>query len=88
MQLPTSLEHGITRPVSPIAENPAGFRDERRQPEPALVYRGELLDTAGDRQYRPQYNLQISPENRRAINSYQQVADETPRLGRILDGFI
>ena len=88
MQLPTTLERGITRPVTPIAENPAGFRDPRQQPERAFVYRGELLESAGDKQYRPQYNLEVSPENRRAINSYQKVADEAPQLGRILDGFI
>ena len=87
MQLPTTLEQGLTRPVTAIADNPAAFRDPRQQPS-SFVYRGELLETVGDREYRPQYNLQISPENRRAINSYRQVAEEPQQLGRILDGFI
>ncbi len=88
MQLPISVEHGTTRPVTAIADNPAGFRDPRQQQPSAFVYRGELLETLGDRQYRPQYNVQISPENRRAIASYQKVADEPAVLGRILDGYI
>ena len=88
MQLPTSVEHSVTRPVTAIADNPAGFRDARQQPQPSFVYRGELLENAGEREYRPQYNLQVSPENRRAINSYRQVAEEPQKLGRILDGFI
>lgn len=88
MQLPTSLEHGVTRPVTAIADNPAAFRDPRQQQPSSFVYRGDLLENAGEREYRPQYNLQISPENRRAINSYQKVAEEPQRLGRILDGYI
>ncbi len=88
MQLPTSVERGVTRPVTAIADNPAGLRDPRQQQPSSFVYRGELLETMGEREYRPQYNLQVSPENRRAINSYQKVANEPPVLGRILAGFI
>ena len=88
MQLPTSLEHGVTRPVTAIADNPAAFRDPRQQQPSSFVYRGELLETAGEREYRPQPNIQISPENRRAIDSYRNVAEEPQQLGRILDGYI
>ncbi len=88
MQFPISLDRPVTRPVNPIADNAAGFRDARHQQPSNYVYRGELLETASDKSYRPEYNLQISPENRRAISSYQKIASEAPVVGRILDGYI
>ena len=78
MHFPISLDRPLTRPVAPIAETPAGNRDARRQQPSNHVYRGELLERLGDKSYRPQLNLQISPENRRAINSYQKIAGEGP----------
>lgn len=88
MHFPTSLERTATLPVNPVEDSGDGFRDARQQQRPGYVYRGELLDTVSDRSYRPGHNLQISPENRRAIDTYQQIADESPMVGRILDGYI
>ena len=89
MHFPTSLERPAPLPVTPVEDsNSTGFRDARQQQRPGYVYRGELLDTVTDRSYRPAYNVQISPENRRAINTYQQVVNESPVVGRILDGYI
>jgi hypothetical protein len=88
MQLPISLERPATRPVTPISDNAEGFRNDREQQTSRYVYRGELLQSANDRAYRPQANLQISPENRRAISAYHKIADEPPVLGKILDGYI
>ena len=87
MYLPTSLEPATTRPVTAVAES-AGLRDQRQQQPSAFVYRGEWLESAARPEYRPQYNLQISPENRRAIATYQKVSGEPPLVGKILDGFI
>ncbi len=87
MHFPISLDRPVTRPVTPVADSAAGSRDARQQSS-GYVYRGELLETVTDKTYRPAYNLQISPENRRAINSYQKIANEAPVVGRILDGFI
>lgn len=88
MQFPISLDRSVTRPVNPVADNGAGLRDARQQPPSNFVYHGEVLETASDRTYKPEFNLQISPENRRAINSYLQTANEVPVVGRILDGYI
>ena len=81
MHLPTSLDQPATRPVAPVADNAAGFRDARRQQPSSHIYHGELLDTVSDRSYRPQLNLQVSPENRRAITAYQKIADEQMNQG-------
>ena len=88
MYLPISAEQSIARPVTPVNRAAEDSGDSARQHSPGYIYRGELLETVGDRSYRPQYNLQISPENRRAITSYQKIASEQPVIGRILDGFI
>jgi hypothetical protein len=88
MHFPTSLERTATLLVNPVEDSGDGFRDARQQQRPSYVYCGELLDTVSDRSYRPGHNLQISPENRRAIDTYQQIADESPMVGRILDGYI
>ena len=87
VHLPTSLDRPLTRPVTPVSDSAAGFRDAGQRPS-NYVYRGELLDTVTDKSYRPEYNLQISPHNRRAISTYQKVANQQPAVGRILDGFI
>jgi hypothetical protein len=84
MQFPISLDRAPTRAVSPIADNSAELRDEGRQ----QASNGEVLESSSDRSYKPEYNLQISPENRRAINSYRQTANAAPVVGRILDGYI
>ena len=88
MALPISLEPTVTRPIAPVSSNAEGFRDARQQQPSTYVYHGELLETASDRSYRPRHNLQISPENRRAIATYHEIADEPARPGRILDGYI
>lgn len=88
MYLPISTDSAVTRPVTAVADSTASFRDASQRQPSGYVYRGELLETVSDRAYRPQYNLQISPENRRAITTYQQVASEQAVVGRILDGFI
>jgi hypothetical protein len=75
--------------VAVVADSAGEFRDASKQPPYAYVYRGELLETvANDKRYRPQLNLQVDPQNRRAIESYQRVASEPPLVGQILDGFI
>ena len=86
MNLPISLDRQAPRPVTAVAEAASAFRDARQQPSP--VYRGELLEEALDRSYRPQANLQVSPENRRAIDTYQMIAGESSLIGKILDGYI
>jgi hypothetical protein len=88
MQFPISLARAPTRPVNPVADNSAELRDEGRRQASNYVYRGEVLESSSDRSYKPEYNLQISPENRRAINSYRQTANAAPVVGRILDGYI
>ena len=88
MNLPISADRPITQPVTAVSASTSDSRDASQQRPSGYVYRGELLETVSDRSYRPQYNLQISPENRRAINSYQRVATEETVVGRILDGFI
>ena len=88
MHFPISLDRPVTYPVAPVADSAESFRDARQQQSPDFVYRGELLETVSDKSYRPAYNLQISPENQRAINSYQKVVNQAPVVGRILDGFI
>lgn len=88
MSLPISLDRPAMRPVTPVAGGAEGFRENRQQQPSGYVYRGELLQTVSDRAYRPRANLQISPENRRAISTYQKIADEPPVLGMILDGYL
>ena len=88
MSLPISLERPVTRPVTPVADSTEGFRDARQQPPSGYVYRGDLLDGASDRAYRPRQNLEISGHNRHAIETYQKIIDEPPRLGQILDGYL
>lgn len=87
MHFPISVDRPATRPVAPVTDT-ADNRDTRHRQPSGYVYRGELLETASDNSYRPGYNLQISPENRRAITSYQKIAGEAPVVGRILDGYI
>ena len=88
MHFPVTLDRPLTQPVAPVAGNPAGNRDARQQQASNYVYRGELLETVGDKSYRPQSNLQISPENRRAITSYQKIVSDEPVIGKILDGYV
>ncbi len=88
MALPISLEQSATRSIIPVSNSAEDFRDTRQQQPSTYVYHGELLETDSDRRYRPQLNLQISPENRRAISTYHKIADEPARPGRILDGYI
>ena len=89
VQLAINPDRPVTRPVSSVTDYAGEFRDASKQPSPSYVYRGELLEGVGnDRRYRPQPNLQVDPQNRRAIDTYQQVASDPPLLGRVLDGFI
>lgn len=89
MQLPIVADPPQTRPVSRVADSAGEFSDAGKKSPPTYVYRGELLEAvANDRRYRPQLNLQIDPDNRRAIDAYQSVASDPPLTGRLLDGFI
>ncbi len=89
MQLPIYPDRPVTRPVTSVADSASEFRDASKKSPSTYVYRGELLDSiANDRRYRPQLNLQIDPDKRRAIDTYQRVASEPPLMGRLLDGFI
>jgi len=88
-QLPIYPDRPETRPVAPVSDSASEFGDASKQSPSTYVYRGELLEAvANDRRYRPQLNLQIDPDNRRAINTYQSVASDPPLMGRLLDGFI
>jgi hypothetical protein len=89
IQLPVYSDRPETRPVASVSDSASEFRDASKQPPSTYVYRGELLEAvANDRRYRPQLNLQIDPDNRRAIDTYQRVASDPPLMGRLLDGFI
>ncbi len=88
-QLPIYPDRPLTRPVVSVADSKSDFADVTRQLAPTYVYRGELLDpVVSDNRYRPQLNLQIDPQNRRAIDSYQRAVSDPPIKGLILDGFI
>ena len=88
-QLPIYPDWPETRPVASVSDSASEFRDASNQPPSTYVYRGELLEAvANDRRYRPQLNLQIDPDNRRAIDTYQRVASDPPLMGRLVDGFI
>ena len=72
-------------------------RDNTGSAPPNFVFRGEVLEEPNnqDRRYRPQFNQDIDPQNREAIGSYQQIAEELTGLsdsdspsGRIVDFFI
>ncbi len=86
--LPVIADRSLAQPVAQVAKSAADLRDSGHRPPPAYIHRGEVQETSGDKTYNPRYNLQISPENRRAIDTYQKTASESPRPGRILDGFI
>ncbi len=89
MQLPTYPARPVTLPVTSVADNASEFRDASKQQPAKYVYRGELLEAvANDKRYRPQLNLQVAPENHRAIEMYQRVASDPPLVGKLLDGFI
>ena len=88
MHLPVILDSTTTRPIDPIDRGAAASGEGRRQAPAAFVFRGELLDEAAERSYRPRPNLQISEVNRRAIETYRGVDAEPAPLGRILDGYI
>lgn len=56
------------------------------------VFRGELLDSVdSEKRYRPQFNQQIAPQNRQAIETYNAggtvSSDRDPR-GRLLDQYV
>lgn len=88
-QLPNYPDRPETRPVASVSDSASEFRDASKQPPSTYVYRGEVLEAVGnDRRYRPQLNLQIDPDNRRAIDTYQRVASDPPLMGRLVDGFI
>ena len=88
-QLPIYPDLPETRPVASVSDSASEFRDASKQSPSTYVYRGELLEAVGnDRRYRPQQNLQIDPDNRRAIDTYQRVASDPPLMGRLVDGFI
>ncbi|TNF87355.1 MAG: hypothetical protein JSU67_16585 [Gammaproteobacteria bacterium] len=86
MHLPISLEKPRTRPVTPVVDSSESLRENRQQQPSSYVYRGEPLNTVSDKAYRPQPKLQISPENRRAINACQRIVEEPLQPGIILDG--
>jgi len=62
------------------------------RPTTEYVARGELLDSlGGDKRYKPQFNQQIAPQNRTAIEQYtasaSALSSNNPR-GRILDRYV
>ncbi|MFT5220123.1 MAG: hypothetical protein ACI9LO_002060 [Planctomycetota bacterium] len=64
-------------------------RDSLRQQPSNYVFRGEVVDPiVADKQYRPQYNLQIHPQNKDAISLYQSIVSDQRGNGRILDRFV
>ncbi|MDJ0779255.1 MAG: hypothetical protein QNJ85_15415 [Gammaproteobacteria bacterium] len=86
VNLPLVPERPTTRRVDVVAEGRLRDAGQQRQ---QYVYRGELLDGAPpQRRYRPQTNLQVDPQNQRAINAYLDVAREPPLVGQLLDGMI
>jgi len=56
------------------------------------VARGELLDSLGkDKRYKPQFNQQIAPQNRAAIEQYasgNSISVNGDPRGRVLDQFV
>ena len=75
--------------VNPVFDGEGRFRDAAQQRPASYVYRGELLDgLPPERRYRPQPNLQIHPQNLRAIKAYRSVADDPIPAGQLLDGMI
>jgi len=74
--------------------------DENRQPvQPSAnrrsaeyVARGELLDSLGrDKHYKPQFNQQIAPQNRIAIEQYttsDSLSISNGPRGRLLDQYV
>ncbi len=86
VNLPVVPERPTTRRVDAVADGRLG--DATRQHQ-SFVYRGELLDgVPPQRRYRPQPNLQIDPQNQRAINAYLSVLNEPPLIGKLVDGKI
>ena len=63
---------------------------DRRSTE--YVARGELLDSLGrDKRYKPQYNQQIAPQNRLAIEQYttsDSLGISSGPRGRLLDRYV
>lgn len=89
VQLSIYTDLPATRPVAPVAEQSGPFQRDARQQPSTYVYRGELLEgAAAERYYRPTNNLQIYPQNQRAIQTYLSVSTSPAVRGRILDGFI
>ena len=86
VNLPVIPERSSARRVDAVVEG--RLSDATRQQQP-FVYRGELLDgIPPQRRYRPQPNLQVAPQNQRAINAYLSVASEPPLIGQLVDGKI
>ena len=79
----------VTMPVTSVADGASEFRDASKQHPSTYVYRGEVVEAlSNDKRYRPQPNLQVKPENQRAIATYQKVLNDPPLTGQLLDGFI
>ena len=73
--------------------------ENRQQVQPAAnrlsaeyVARGELLDSLGkDKRYKPQFNQQIAPQNRVAIEQYtasDSLSINNDPRGRLLDRYV
>ena len=89
VQLTIYPDRSVTRPVTPVAEQSGQGQNAARRQASTYVYRGELLEAAaGDREFRPANDLQVAPQNRRAIQAYLAVSTAPAVRGRILDGFI
>lgn len=77
------------RSVVPLSNSEADIGGNSGQTRSNTVYRGEVMEgPVNDKRYRPQFNQEVAPANRLAIDRYQQVANDDQRLGQILDGFI
>ena len=87
--LAVSPNRPVISPVTSVADGASEFRDASKQNPSTHVHRGEVVEAiANDKRYRPQPNLQIAPQNQRAIATYQKVLSDSPSMGLIVDGFI
>ncbi|MCP4490207.1 MAG: hypothetical protein GY820_23250 [Gammaproteobacteria bacterium] len=82
----------IGRDQTPADNSRRGLEGRENTAASEFVLSGELLDPMGeDKRYRPQYNQQIAPQNRHAIevyhNSESRFGNSDPR-GRLLDQFV
>ena len=95
--VPGRQDQNLSNRPTQESESQLQRNDGNSTTPPRFVYRGEVLEQINnqDRRYRPQYNQDIDPQNREAINSYQQIGEQALAAsqagsgsGRIVDIFI